>query len=323
MQTRVLFIINPISGIGKNKSTEKIIRDEMGSYLWNCDIAYTKYKGHAYNLSREAAGFYDIVVAVGGDGTVNETGRALIGSETSLGIIPTGSGNGLARYLQIPFKINNALKALKEYELKEIDIIKINEFHSLNVSGIGFDAYISHKFAKKKNRGPLAYMQLISKKFPGYKSKTYKVTVDGIKQSWNAFLISFANSSQYGNNFYIAPNARIDDGLIDVCLIKDFPKVNAPALLISLLDQSIDKNKYDMILKADYITIEHEKEMQGHVDGEPVDLGKKAEVKIMPLALKVAAPPSHLRQSQNLFSPILNMLPDIREPGRHSFNRKL
>ncbi|TCO09893.1 diacylglycerol/lipid kinase family protein [Natronoflexus pectinivorans] len=312
MKKKILFIINPVSGIGRQKSMEGIIHQEMNMDEWLVEIAYTEYKNHAFEISSEAADSYDVVVAVGGDGTVNEVGRGLINSESALGIIPTGSGNGLARHLEIPFKINRALKALNQCNFRKIDVIKANDYFSLNVAGIGFDAFISHKFAKKKNRGPLAYMQLITKEFANYKSAKYKVTIDGQTQLWDAFLISFANSTQYGNNFHIAPQARIDDGLIDVCLIRDFPKVTAPALLISMLDRSIDKNRYDIIVKAVKITIEHDSNLLGHVDGEPVVLGNKAEVKILPLALKVAIPPKHLKQTQNILSPLLEMLPAIK-----------
>jgi len=154
-------------------------------------------------------------------------------------------------------------------------------------------------------------MQLMTKEFANYKSSIYKVTIDGQTQDWDAFLISFANSTQYGNNVHIAPQARIDDGLIDVCLIRDFPKVTAPALLISLLDQSIDKNKYDVIVKARKVSIHHPNSIIGHVDGEPVKLGHDVDVEILPLSLKVAVPPFHLKQSQNIFSPFLEMLPRI------------
>ncbi len=311
MSKKALFIINPISGIGRQKSVEEIIRAEMDHKKWDVEIVFTTHKEHGFELSSQAAGHLDMVVAVGGDGTVNEIGRGLIGSSTALGIIPTGSGNGLARHLEIPFKINRAIQALNEAIFRSIDVIKVNEFYSFNVAGIGFDAYISHRFANRKRRGPLAYMQLITKEFTTYKSLLYKVTIDGQSQDWDAFLISFANSTQYGNNVHIAPQASIDDGLIDVCFIRDFPKVTAPALLISLLDQSIDKNKYDVIVKARKVSIHHPSNILGHVDGEPVKLGQDVEVEILPLSLKVIVPPIHLKQTQNFFSPLMEMFPRI------------
>lgn len=309
MKRTALYIINPASGIGRQKDLEKLIRQETDDARMDIEVVFSERPEHAFSLSREAAGKYDVVVAVGGDGTVNEVGRGLIHSSTALGIIPTGSGNGLARYLGMPFKVNKALEVINKGIIKSIDVIKLNDYYSLNVAGVGFDAYISHRFAGKKKRGPLAYMQLISKEFPKYKSDRYTLEIDGEKIELDAFLISFANSSQYGNNFHIAPQARIDDGLIDVCLIKDFPKYTAPALLISLVDQSIDKSKYDKIVKARKVTITHPAPLLGHVDGEPVDFGKEAEIEIMPLALKVVIPPVHLRQSSNILQPLMEMIP--------------
>ncbi len=314
MKPKILFIINPTSGVGKQKDIEKFILSYFDKTKWDIDILYTEYAGHGHEISKSAANNYQTVVAVGGDGTVNEVGTALVGSQTSLGIIPTGSGNGLARFLEIPFKIDRALQVIEESEIKAIDVIKINDYLSLNVAGIGFDAYISHKFAKRKNRGPLAYMQLITKEFVNYKTDTFKVTINNETKEWDTFILSFANSSQYGNNVHIAPEASIDDGLIDLCVIKSFPKYTAPALLISMLDQSIGLNKYDLIIKTPKITVEHSENIMGHTDGEPIFLGKKAEIEVIHLGLNVITPSLKLRQNQHLFSPILEMLPSINNP---------
>ncbi len=311
MKKRILFIINPISGIGRQKKMEVLIRRMMDTSKWAIDIEYTTERGHATDLSQRAAGTYEMVVAVGGDGTVNEVGCGLLHSKTALGIVPTGSGNGLARFLQIPFKINKSLEVINHGLQKPMDVIRLNEYYSLNVAGIGFDAYISHLFAKKKKRGPLAYMQLISKEFPRYKSSRYHLSIDNKNHEIDAFLISFANATQYGNNVHIAPQAIIDDGLIDVCLIKEFPKYTAPALLISLLDQSIDKSKYDQIVKAQKVEITHSEPLLGHVDGEPVNFGLNASIEIIPLALNVVVPPLHLRQNSSFFQPLMEMIPTV------------
>lgn len=308
---RILFIINPVSGIGRQKSIEEYINAGIDRSKGQFEIVYTLHKGHAFEISSEAAGKYDIVVAVGGDGTVNETGRGLIGSETVLGIIPTGSGNGLARHMEIPFRIANAVKALNNPLITPIDVISMNGYYALNMAGIGFDAHISHMFATKRNRGPLAYMQLITKEFSKYKVGRYKMTIDGHSRELEAFLISFANSTQYGNNIHIAPQAKVDDGLIDICLIREFPKYTAPALLFSMIDMSIDQNKYDSIIKAPHVSIEYHKDLQGHVDGEPVMLGRQVEVGILPLAVKVASPPQELRQTQSILTPLIEMLPGM------------
>ncbi len=308
MKKRVLFLINPISGVGRKNVVEKIVKDELDVDAIEYDIVYTQYHGHANELALSAANNVDAVVAVGGDGTVNEVGSGLVHSNTALAIIPTGSGNGLARHLEIPLKIKQAVSILNSFNCMMIDVMQINDHYSLNVAGIGFDAFISMKFSQVKNRGPLQYMRLITKEFAGYKSESYRLTIDGHLIERDAFLISFANSSQWGNNVHIAPGAQIDDGLIDVCMVADFPKYEGPALLISLLDQSIDKNKYDEIIRARKIHIRHESPLLGHVDGEPLILGSDVDISVLPLSLKVVVPPAQFNRG-SVLDPLLEMLP--------------
>nr|WP_321451887.1 diacylglycerol kinase family protein [uncultured Carboxylicivirga sp.] len=315
MKNKILFLINPISGIGKQKTIENLLEKDFDTEKGEYEIQYTQYAGHAHELAKDAVNKFDAVVAVGGDGTVNEVGSALINSKTAMAIIPTGSGNGLARYLQIPLRINRAIQVINHMKIKNIDTLTINGKASLNVAGIGFDAFISHKFANIKERGPIAYMKMIPKEFANYKSQTYTISIEGEKYKLPAFLISFANSSQWGNNVHIAPQAKIDDGLIDVCIIKEFPKFTAPALLISLLDQSLDQRPYDVITRTKKILIECEESMLGHVDGEPVELGTKAEITINHLSLKVVVPPDDF--NKNILLEPLHSLKELIPPLTH------
>lgn len=307
MKKRVLFLINPISGIGKQKTVENAVNNEIDHDKIDVEIDYTQYPGHGRELAKAAIGSFDVVVAVGGDGTVNEVGSALINTTTALAIIPTGSGNGLARYLDIPLKVSRALQVINRLETREIDTLCVNNHVSLNVAGIGFDAHISHRFAKQKNRGPAGYVKLITKEYAKYKSSVYRISIDGKTYQLPAFMITLANSSQWGNNIHIAPQAKIDDGLIDVCIIKEFPIYDGPSLLISILDQSVDQRRYDVVTRAKEIIIEGEKDLVGHLDGEPVELGEKAVIKIHPLSLKVIVPPADYRKS------ILEPLMDLKE----------
>jgi len=322
MKTRVLFLINPISGIGKQRTVEKVVSNEIDHSKIEFEIAYTQYVGHARELAKEAVGKFTIVVAVGGDGTVNEVGASLINTTTALAIIPTGSGNGLARFLDIPLRVSRAIQVINHMEFRDIDTLCVNGQVSLNVAGIGFDAHISHCFAKQKNRGPVAYVKLITKEYAKYKSSTYKITIDGKTYQLPAFMITFANSSQWGNNIHIAPQAKIDDGLIDVCIIKEFPIYDGPSLLISILDQSVDQRRYDVMTQAKNIEIECENGLLGHLDGEPVVLGNKAEIKIHPLSLRVVVPPKDLRK--NLLEPLMDLkeflppLPSLPKGLRYS-----
>jgi len=284
-------MINPVSGVGKQKSVEKLAGKVINAKKIHADVVYTEYPGHASELAASAAGKYDIVVAVGGDGTVNEAGSALTGTETALAIIPAGSGNGLARHLGISQKPEHALRIINKLKTIKIDTVNVNDRISLNVSGVGFDAHISHLFAKMEQRGLASYVKLVAREFSSYRASKYTLTIDKLKpEVFNAFVISFANSSQYGNDFYIAPTASVTDGLIDLCIINKFPKIAAPVLLMSMMRKDNVGRYLEKIIKVKHFTIEHENDMLGHIDGEPVFFGKKVDISINPDSLNVIVP---------------------------------
>ncbi len=298
---KIIYVVNPRSGVGKKKVIEDNILAQTDKSTTDIKIIRTTHRGHATEIAKEYRDKADIVVAVGGDGTVNEVGCGLIGSSTALGIIPCGSGNGLARELDIPLRTTMATEVVGDPEIRTIDIMRIssskaeyqtaeNRFVSLNVAGVGFDAYISHGFANKKRRGPLQYMNLIAKEFPAYEPQEYVLDIDGHIYSRKAFLISFANSSQWGNDIHIAPQARMDDGLIDVCIVSEFPNTAIPSLVISLLSQQIANNKYDEMIRSKKIELHNSEELMGHVDGEPVIFPPYCTIEAEPMALKVAVP---------------------------------
>lgn len=318
MKKNILFIVNPFSGLGKQHTLKALIEKELDPSVWHWQIAKTKHPGHATDISRDAIGHFDVVMAVGGDGTVNEVGTGLLGSNTIMGIVPAGSGNGLARHLNIPLKVNRALQMLKSSNVKAIDAIRVNDRYSFNVSGVGFDGHISHMFAHLKQRGPLGYIRLITKEFPNYKSKRYQIEVDGSKLEREAFLISFANSTQYGNNAHIAPSAKIDDGYFDLCIIKDFPKVEAPALLISLFDQTIDQTKYDEIILGKKLTIRSNEKLMAHIDGDPFEAGDLLDVELIPLALNVLVPTPDFYKNP-VIAQIQEIVPTLASLSRRRF----
>ncbi len=309
MATRILFLINPVSGIGKQKIVEKLIESDLNSEKFEVTIKYTQYKAHAREIVGLEKDSFEIIVAVGGDGTVNEVASKLIGTNTALAIIPTGSGNGLARYLNIPLKVQRAIQALNFYRIKTIDTLKVNQYTAVNVAGIGFDAHISHSFEGRKLRGPLSYAQLITTEFAKYESHHYDLVIDGKMYSRNSFIISFANSSQYGNNVHIAPKAIIDDGLVDVCFINDFPKYMAPAVLLTLFGKTMEKNDFEEIVRAQNIEVIGKRNINGHIDGEPVKLGKSARIEVVPKSLKVVVPPENW--VVNWFDPFKDIIPNI------------
>lgn len=289
---RILYVVNPHSGIGRKSVIEDEIRERTDGARVDFDIINTTHRGHATEIALAHRGGVDAVIAVGGDGTVNEVGAGLIGSETALGIIPSGSGNGLARALDVPLRTASAIDIINECETRRIDVLRVGGHYSLNVAGIGFDAYISHLFADKRTRGPLQYMNLIAKEFPTYQPQEYVLDIDGDIFQRTAFLISFANSSQWGNNIHIAPNACMDDGLMDVCMVSEFPNMAIPSLVISLLSQSIDTNKYDEMIRTGRVELRNSGSLMAHVDGEPITLGPNAVVEVEHRALKVVVPPA-------------------------------
>lgn len=285
---KILFIINPISG-GKNKDKfETIAHRYLDKHLFSPEFVFTQGPNHAEQLAREGLiNNFDFITAVGGDGTINEVAKALLGTQTPLGIIPEGSGNGLARALHIPLEKKDALILLNRLAVKEIDAGYINGMPFFNMAGIGFDALISSRFAKKDLRGPLGYMQTIFHEISNYKPLDYEINIDGERYERKAFMISIANSPQYGNEAYISPKASVEDGLLDVCIVKPFPLFILPKMIYHLFSKTADRTKYVEIIHGKNIKITRSVKEEVHVDGEPIMLEKNLEVTVFPKSLKV------------------------------------
>jgi diacylglycerol kinase (ATP) len=230
---------------------------------------------------------YDAVVAVGGDGTINELGSALIGSGIPLGIIPEGSGNGLALYLGIPMNETAAINRLNRFDTVEVDCGIINDKPFFNIAGLGFDATVSDRFANDSIRGPIGYLRSAINVISNYKPCKYELTIDGVSYEREAFMISVANSPQYGNNAYIAPNASVNDGLLDVCIVHKFPLYILPMMVFHLFNRSADQSDYVEIIPGKDILIKRKEEGPIHVDGEPITLGGDLQIKVKQNALKI------------------------------------
>jgi len=242
MKKSVRFIVNPISGTRGKEAIIRLIPQYLSDERFRYEIVYTERSGHAAQLAQEAAeAGVDIVVAVGGDGTVNEVARSLVHTQTALAIVPCGSGNGLARHLFIPINPIGALKILAECQIETLDYGKINDQPFFCTCGIGFDAFISERFAHAGKRGLMTYVDNTLKGGLTYKPETYRVSIDGQEQEYEAFLIACANASQYGNNVYIAPAASMNDGLMDVTILEPFPLLEAPQVVMQLLNKTIDR----------------------------------------------------------------------------------
>lgn len=288
MKIKIAFIVNPISGTGKKKDISSLIMKGLDALKYEPKIVFTKYQGHGTELAKEfvAKGF-DAVVAVGGDGTVNEVARALVHTNTSLGIIPMGSGNGLARHLGIPMNEVKAIQQLNHSESILMDYGLVNDRPFFCTCGTGFDAYVSTEFAKGKKRGIMSYIEKIITGYFSYKSQNYHLLGDGIDLDAKAFVLTFANASQWGNNAYIAPQASVQDGKIDISIMSNFPIIAIPTLALQLFAKTIDKDLFMTTLRADEITLTREESGPFHYDGEPYEEGTVIHVKTVPEGLKI------------------------------------
>ncbi len=294
---KILFIINPISG-GKNKlKIPAMIAAHLDYSKFEANYRMTQYAGHASVLLEEAEGkAADIIVAVGGDGTINEIGAKVMQQGKVLAIIPFGSGNGLARYLNIPMNPLKALEIINQYQVVKIDTATFNDKVYFNMAGMGFDAHVSAVFAGNKKRGFVSYLKLGLKEMLNYKPETYQIVVDGRSFTRKAFVVSVANSSQYGNNAYISPLASVSDGLLDVCIIKNFPLYKLPVLAYYMLRAQTHHSGMVEIIKGKKIQISRPQEGAIHIDGEPFSMGKRIEVAIVPLSINLVVPKQTIKQ---------------------------
>ena len=280
---KVYFIINPASGIGKHKA----LLTQFKRMPCHCDSDYSERPGHAKELAAAAASRgYDAIIAVGGDGTVNEVATALIGSDIPLGIIPTGSGNGFARHLGISTLLPKAIATIGRGTAARVDTMRIGDIPYLSVAGIGFDASVSIAFSSEPRRGLASYLKVVLQHLPTYKPQHYELIVDGVPMEREAFLITFANAAQYGNNVHIAPQAEIDDGYFDLCILKRFPPQATPKLVKKLLTKKIHESEYVETARCRSVTIKGGP-IECHVDGDPHRFTDDVTISIVPASLRV------------------------------------
>ncbi|AKD05739.1 diacylglycerol kinase [Pontibacter korlensis] len=290
-RTKIRFIINPTSGPKSRIDVPARIQELLDHARYSYDIVYTTHAGHAPELSHEAANAgVEVVVAVGGDGTVNEVARGLLNTEAALAILPRGSGNGLARHLEIPMGIEGALRILNQGHITTIDSGEINGHPFFTTAGIGFDAYISSVFAGNKKRGLQTYVELVMKEVRSFKHLPVKASINGNDLDTDCFVMAFANAAQYGNNAYIAPEADIQDGLLDVCLVRRLDLVKALNLSYCMLTKQLANADSAEYFKTEYVTVKTEEPMLYHADGDFMGKAQEFEVKMLPLSLKVLVP---------------------------------
>ncbi len=289
---RLPFIINPAAGRVQKVNIEEAVKESILPEIYDVAFYHTKKPGDATVIAKDLAKCNTRKIAVfGGDGTVNEVARALVHSKTSMGIIPGGSGNGLSNHLKIPLNIKQALSVIAESRIMSIDHGLLNNIPFFCTCGVGFDALIGHRFADAGTRGFKTYVKSTINEYFKYKPQKYRLKVKGKKKmSRKAFLVSFANAAQYGNNAFIAPNADIQDGLIDVCILKPFPNYRILDIGIRLFTKKLDKSKYLETFKAKKVTLTFKKPCEAHYDGEPCIIDKKVKIGVVPNALNVLVP---------------------------------
>lgn len=318
---KIVFIVNPISGTHNKQAILEVIDKELNKDIFEPQICYTQYAGHATELARKAVqGGASVVVAIGGDGTVNETGRGLVQTDTALGIIPCGSGNGLARHLQIPLNTSKAVKILNAHKTESLDYGVINNIPFFCTCGLGFDAFVSFKFAMAGKRGLRTYIENTLKEGLRYKPETYEIISDEGTVRYKAFLIACANASQYGNDAYIAPQASMSDGLMDVTIMEPFTMLEAPQIAIQLFNKTLNHNSHIKTFRCKKLTISRKTAGVIHYDGNPITTGNTIEVEMIHRGINMvvnerAVPTlgSYLQVFSEYFNDLSNITGDLKE----------
>ena len=297
MNNNICFIINPASGTGRWKGIEESIKKYLEPSLVP-EIYYTEYPGHAKILAAEAAKKCSIIVAVGGDGIINEVASGMIHTEASIAIIPVGSGNALARHFGIPIEQKKALWCINQMHISTVDTGLVNDKLFLALSGTGFDAEVAEKFAASKKRGFFSYLYFSAVSYFNYKPSEYEIKIDGSQYHRKAFVISIANSSQFGNNATISPQASVKDGLLDVCIVKPFGFFPGVVLLYRLFRKTMHHSPYLEIIRGKIIEIRKAKENESlcmHFDGESGGKVSSLHFSVQTKSLKILTPENHGR----------------------------
>ena len=289
----ILAIINPVSGTGSKDKIPRLI-DTMVNYDINeVSVVMSEYAGHAREIAAQAVSDgIDVVVAIGGDGTVNEVGSALCGTDTALAIVPSGSGNGLARHLRIPMNASRALQILNNGIVGKFDYCTVNGNPFFCTCGMGFDAEVSYKFSNEGTRGFITYIKTTLTEFFKYKAQDYIIDIDGMKHEERAFVIACCNAAQYGNNAYIAPRATMQDGLIDITVMHGFSVVESPLIGARLFFRQLDKDRHVSIYRGKHVVIERRQDGFIHIDGDPVTMPARLEFENISKGINILVPPS-------------------------------
>ena len=315
---RYLLIINPISGILPKESLPKLVQKTLGENIL-VDTLYTEGPGDATFKARQGVKKgYSAVLVAGGDGTINEVARGMIGSGIPMGILPYGSGNGLARHLSIPLEISKALDVIAVGHSDDCDYGTADGIPFFCTFGMGFDAAVSEKFAGSRRRGLVTYIWDTLLAFHRYRARGYEIEYNGLKIKEQAFLVAACNASQYGNNAYIAPRASITDGLLDITLIRKGNIFNMMKVAADLMTGKIDDNKLILTFRTDRLSISRPVSETGHIDGDPISMATKVNVICHKGQLRIFTPEKQV-PFISVKTPARSFLNDVKYYARHLF----
>lgn len=295
MKTKTLFIVNPISGVGRQKRIETLIKQNLNHDLFDYEVRYTERIHHGTELAREAAEKgYDCVVAVGGDGSVSDVVQGLRGSTARLGIIPCGSGNGLAHTLKLPLQPWLAIRALNQRHELTIDSILISgdgpdptEYVCVGAAGVGFDAHAMRLMQAAKTRGITGYTNIVLRAYNNYNEADYTLHLNGRTITRNAWIIALQNSDRIGYNMPVSPNARLDDGIIDISIIDKVPLDHMPITAPLALTNHLQISQHVEMFRTKEVTIEGNVDKWVDIDGEGINIGRTVHFVNQPQSVNV------------------------------------
>ena len=297
MKNKTLFIVNPISGIGRQKKIEALLQQNLNHDLFDYQVCYTERIHHGTELAREAAmQGYDCVVAVGGDGSVNDVIQGLRGSDTTLGIIPCGSGNGLAHTLKLPMLPWLAIRTLNQQHEITIDSILVSgenpdsgNYVCVGAAGVGFDAHVSRLMQAAKTRGLTGYTNIVLRAYNNYRESDYTLHLNGRTLQRNAWIIALQNSDRIGYGMPVSPTARLDDGIIDISIVDKIPVDHLPLTAPLLLTNHLQLSQHVEMFRSREVTIEGNADRWVDIDGEGINLGRTVHFVNQPKSVKVYA----------------------------------
>jgi diacylglycerol kinase (ATP) len=288
---RTCFIFNPTAGTGRRADFPTLLTQRFGSEAsGDYVLRPTEGPGHATALAKAAAqAGCRVVVAVGGDGTVNEVGRGLLHQEgTAMGIVPRGSGNGLARHLKVPLNLGAALRRLRQPTFSRMDVGMLNGRPFFCTAGLGFDAHVSQHFAMAGSRGLSTYLRVTLREYKNFQSVPVVIETNGQTLQTDCYVLAFANASQYGNNAYIAPNANLQDGLLDMCLMDALPPWRAVQVVLGMALGTLPRTGGAAYSHTRHATVRAAVPLGCHADGDYLGHATEFEIDLLPLALEVA-----------------------------------